>query len=106
MSVRNGVYCLFKFFTKERKLLYACTGPNIYQLQNREWWPFVEFIKVEHFTNAVDLSNAKYTALDPQNPKLSDLSETKMRDINYLNTYGKTSAEVYDMYPGGTSDGE
>jgi hypothetical protein len=88
------VYSLFKFTSKDRRILHVAQTPNIYNLQSREWWPLVDFIKVEHFTNPVDLMTAKF-AVEDRNASL----ELKTPNNEKPN-------RNFDLIPGGTSDGE
>jgi hypothetical protein len=63
------VYSIWRYYDKDRKLLYVTQNPNQQVIYTSEWWPEVDIVKVTHYPNKLQQMNAKIVAVDTESPK-------------------------------------
>lgn len=66
---KNGIHILYRFYDTNKSLLYVSKLPNLQQLRYQEWFRDVEYIRLQRFADAEQLSDAKIVAIERELPK-------------------------------------
>jgi hypothetical protein len=64
----SRVYSIWRYYDKDKKLLYVTQNPNQQVIYTSDWWSNVDTVQVTHYPDRVQQMNAKIIAVDTEAP--------------------------------------